>query len=432
VSEKRGSAPRALKQRVKTAKKRSNSSQRWLARQLNDVDGLTRAYAATGGIYHERGDSATAWQHYRQALQLAGQPEVRPRTRMKLLGNAANLVFFRAQHTRALHLDSLALQLARQQGDAVAESHYLTSLGSYHLRLNHLPEAERILKQAVAISRREHALRIQASQLELLAMYYMATGQPRQTDSVAREALRVARRSEFLERVLDAYSILGTQAATRRDYRQAHEWSQRYIALNDSLNSRQTMQTLAATQASYENQERLRRIRELTQEHELEVLRTRLLAGLVVVLLAGLLAVGYLYRKLQRSRTALANSHAALQDASKELRSVAVFKDKLYAIVAHDLRGPVTAFAGVTGLIDSYIKQNNLAELARLPAIVRQAADSLNRLLDNVLNWAVSQTGELACRPEALDHQGEAGSGSKRRKGDLFCSHGDRKGVAGW
>jgi 23S rRNA (uridine2552-2'-O)-methyltransferase len=36
VSDKRGSAPRTLTQRVKTAKKRTVSSQKWLARQLND------------------------------------------------------------------------------------------------------------------------------------------------------------------------------------------------------------------------------------------------------------------------------------------------------------------------------------------------------------------------------------------------------------
>jgi 23S rRNA (uridine2552-2'-O)-methyltransferase len=36
VSDKRASAPRALTQRVKTAKKRTVSSQKWLARQLND------------------------------------------------------------------------------------------------------------------------------------------------------------------------------------------------------------------------------------------------------------------------------------------------------------------------------------------------------------------------------------------------------------
>lgn len=373
-----------------------------LARQLHHPDGQARAAYAKGGIYHERGDSATAWQHYHRALTLAKNPAVSDRTRMRLIGNVGELLFFRQQYGRALHFDSLALALARRINDPTAESHYLASMGSYHLHLRHLPEAKRLLMQALAISRREGAVRNQASQLELLALYYIVTDQPEYTNEVTREALRLARESGFLERVLDAYSILAAEAAEHRDYHQAYEWNQRFVALNDTLNSRQTLQTLAATQASYESQERLRRIRELTQQHEIQVLRSRLLVGVVALLTIGLLVSGYLYRKLRRSRAALASSHAALEEASVQLRGMAVFKDKLYAIVAHDLRGPVMAFAGVTELINYYITEKNEAELALLPAIVRDAADSLNRLLDNVLNWAVSQTGELSYRPEAL------------------------------
>lgn len=373
-----------------------------LARQLRHPDGQARAAYAKGSIYHERGDSATAWQHYHRALALARNPAVSDRTRMRLIGNVGELLFFRQQYGRALHFDSLALALARRLHDPTAESHYLASMGSYHLHLKHLPEAHRLLTQALAISRREGAVRNQASQLELLALYYIVTDQPARTNAVTREALQLARESGFLERVLDAYSILAAEAAEHRDYRQAYEWNQRFVALNDTLNSRQTLQTLAATQASYENQERLRRIRELTQQHEIQVLRSRLLVGVVALLTIGLLVSGYLYRKLRRSRAALVSSHAALEEATVQLRGMAVFKDKLYAIVAHDLRGPVMAFAGVTEMINHYIAEKNEAELALLPAMVRGAAESLNRLLDNVLNWAVSQTGELSYRPEAL------------------------------
>jgi signal transduction histidine kinase len=109
-----------------------------------------------------------------------------------------------------------------------------------------------------------------------------------------------------------------------------------------------------------------------------------------------------LYNRLRINQAELEVSHAALETATDELRGVAAFKDKLYAIIAHDMRGPVMAFAGVTGMIDVYLRDGNQAGLAALPGIVRQAADSLNRLLDNVLNWAVSQTGELAYRPEPL------------------------------
>ncbi len=373
-----------------------------LAYRLQDADALTRAHTAQGGIYHERRDSVTAWQHYRRGLELMPQPGVRSQTRMRLLGNVGSLLFFRQQYRQAMHFDSLALALARRDGDSTAQSNYLSSLATYQLRVGNLGRTKRLLTQALAISRRQKAVRSQVNQLIMFAMYYIETEQPERTDTATREALRLARQSNYLERALDAYAILAAEAAYQARYQQAYEWNQRYVALNDTLNSRQTMQALASAQVNYEAQERALRLRQLTEEQQEQAWRNRLLVGVVAILTVGLLVSVYLYRNLRRSRAALAANHQALEQASAELRRVAEVKDKLYAIVAHDLRGPVTAFAGVTSLIDSYIAQDDQAGLARLPALVRQAADSLNHLLDNVLNWAVSQTGELDCRPVPL------------------------------
>ncbi|OGX89545.1 hypothetical protein BEN47_06590 [Hymenobacter lapidarius] len=373
-----------------------------LALRLRDVDALARTYTSQGSIYHERRDSVTAWQHYRRALQLAGQPAVSAHTRMRLLGNVGSLFFFRQQYPQAMRYDSLALALARREGDSTAQSTYLSSLATYQMRVGNMGRVNRLLTQALAISQRQHAVRNQANQLIMFAMYYMQTSQPERADAAVREALKVARRSNYLERVLDSYSILAAQAADQERYREAYEWNQRYVDLNDTLNNRQTFQTLASAQVNYETQERARRMRQLTQQNEEQAWRSRLLVLAVAVLAIGLLVTAYFYRNLRRNRAALAANNQALERTSAELRTVAGYKDKLYAIVAHDLRGPVTAFAGVTSLIDSYIAQNDQAGLARLPALVRQAADSLNHLLDNVLNWAVSQTGELDYRPAPL------------------------------
>ncbi|WP_046245898.1 sensor histidine kinase [Hymenobacter terrenus] len=373
-----------------------------LARRLHNSDALTRAYTAQGSIYHERGDSTTAWRHYYQALRLTSSASVTVRTRMKLLGNMGSLLYFRQQYQQAMHFDSLALALARRERDSTAQSTYLSSLATSQLRVGNLPRVKRLLTQALAISRRQNAARNQADQLVMFALYYIQTDQTERADAAAREALRLARQSNYLERVLDTYSILAAEAAEHNNYRQAYEWNQRYVELNDTLNSRQTTQTLAAAQVSYETQDRARRLRQLTKQHDEQVWHSQVLGTAVAVLALGLLVSAYFYRDLRRSRAALAANNQALEKVSAELRSVAVFKDRLYAIVAHDLRGPVTAFAGVTSLIDSYIAQNDQDGLASLPAMVRQAADSLNQLLDNVLNWAVSQTGELDCRPAPL------------------------------
>ena len=373
-----------------------------LARTEHNTDALARTYTAQGAVYHERGDSATAWRYYRRALRLVAQPDASVHTRMQLLGNVGSLCYFRRQYPQALHFDSLALALARRSRDSTAEATYLSSLATYHLQSGNLPRVKRLLTQALAISRRQHATRNQADQLVMFALYYIQRDDPVRADAAAREALRLARQSGYLDRVLDAYSILAAEAAEHNDYRQAYEWNQRYVALNDTLNNRETLQTLAAARVSYETKERARRLRQLTAQNDEQVGRSRLLGGAVAVLATCLLGGAYLYRNLQRSRAALAANHQALEKASAELRGVAASKDKLYAIVAHDLRGPVTAFAGVTSLIDSYIARNDQAGLARLPALVRQASESLNHLLDNVLNWAVSQTGELDCRPAPL------------------------------
>nr|WP_277881615.1 ATP-binding protein [Hymenobacter cyanobacteriorum] len=376
-----------------------------LAREQRNYDALVRTYCNQGSIYHSRGDTVTAGQHYRHALRLLASPageSVSPRTRMKLLGNLGSLAYLRNQHPLALHYDSLALALARRSRDATAEATYLSSLATYLMQSGQLPRVRRLLLQSLAISQRQGAVRTQSELQAQLAQYYTKTSEPDQAMLAAREALRLARQSHYLECALDAYGQLAGLAAGQGDYRAAYDWNTRYVALNDSLNSRQTMQTLAVSQVNYEAQERARRLRQLTAEQATQTQRTRMLVGVIAIMALILGVMVHLYRNLRRSRAAVAANNRALEAASAELRAVAVFKDKLYAIVAHDLRGPVTAFAGVTSLIDSYIAQNDQAGLARLPAMVRQAADSLNHLLDNVLNWAVSQTGELECRPVPL------------------------------
>ena len=254
-----------------------------LARAQNNADALARAYTAQGSIYHERGDSATAWQHYRRALRLTSQATVLARTRMKLLGNVGSLYSFRKQYQPAMHFDSLALAMARRSSDSTAEATYLSSLANYQLQTGNLPRVKRLLTQALAISRRQHALRNQADQLVMFAMYYIQNDETARADAAAREALRLARQSGYLERVLDAYSILSAEAAEHSDYRQAYEWNKRYVDLNDTLNNRETIQALATSQVSYETQERARRLRLLTAQHEEQVWHSRLLGGTTAI-----------------------------------------------------------------------------------------------------------------------------------------------------
>lgn len=373
-----------------------------LARQLRNPDGIVRAYTGIGGVHHERNDTTNALRNYRWALSQAYDKGVKVRTRLMLFGNLGNLYSYLGRYPQAMLYTRRALKLARTSNDKAGESLYMAHLGTHYYQQNRLTTAEGLLREAIRLVEPLHSYRIEASHLEMLAVVLLLRNQLTEAEELTRRALRLARRTASLERLLDGYTLMAEINASRNRYEQAYIWQGRFRDLNDSLNSRSRLQTLAALQTRYETQGKEQQIRLLTQRGELQQLRNQELLAVVGALVLGLGGVGFLYWKLRQSRAALATNNEALHHATHELRELAASKDHLYTVVAHDLRGPVTSFVGVTELIEFYLHKGDKKGLERLPALVRQSANSLNSLLDNLLSWAVSQTGELVSQPEWL------------------------------
>ncbi|WP_139361819.1 ATP-binding protein [Hymenobacter sp. CRA2] len=370
-----------------------------IAQRLRHTDGIVRGYTAMGGIHHERDDTTSALRNYHLALQHVREPGVSVRTQLMLYGNLGGLCSYMGRATEGLNYTRQAVLLARRHGDRAGESMYVGNLGTHYLRLGRYEIAEGLLRKALTLSEASRSLRVETSQLTLLATLLLVQGQLDEAEELTQRALQRARQIDFPERVLDAYDLMANINVGRRDYEQAYRWRQSFVGLNDTLNNRSRLNTLSAMQTRYETRVKENQIRLLTQRTELQQVRNRELWAIVGTLLLGLVGVGGLTWKLRRSQQALAANHAALEQANNATRQLAASKDRLYSIVAHDLRGPVTSFVGVTELIDFYLRTGDQEGLRRLPEQVRQSAQHLNGLLDNLLNWAVSQTGELAYQP---------------------------------
>ncbi len=93
----------------------------------------------------------------------------------------------------------------------------------------------------------------------------------------------------------------------------------------------------------------------------------------------------YLYRKQEEQLV-----------KQKELLKISqAHKDKVYSIIAHDLRGPFGTFANLTEL---YIKKyHELSNDKRLEVIqsMHQTSALLQNLLENLLDWSKMQSGDL-------------------------------------
>ena len=195
-------------------------------------------------------------------------------------------------------------------------------------------------------------------------------------------------RQTLYEQLRHSYASLG-------QWREAYKAMQREFVTRDSIQARRFQRSLAAADAQYRTRESERRAERLAAQNRLQALRaeqqqarTRWLLGGLLGLAAALVAFGVLIVRLRRSRQALA---AATHT-----------KDRLYAIIGHDLRGPLVAFQALAPLLDTYRRLGDYEALGEVTSEVRQASQRLTELLDNLLHWAAGQSGELAYRPERL------------------------------
>lgn len=84
----------------------------------------------------------------------------------------------------------------------------------------------------------------------------------------------------------------------------------------------------------------------------------------------------------------------------EELRKSIASKDKLFAIIAHDLRSPFQGFIGLAEILSTNSNEFTKTELTTLSKEIHQKASNLFVLLENLLEWAHVQRGTINLSPQ--------------------------------
>lgn len=93
-------------------------------------------------------------------------------------------------------------------------------------------------------------------------------------------------------------------------------------------------------------------------------------------------------------------SEDSLKENEKLLNELNITKDKLFSIIAHDLRSPLNNIIGLLELLLE--KAISFEESKQYISILNSSAKNTLVLLDNLLSWATSQTGKICFNPEKI------------------------------
>jgi signal transduction histidine kinase len=100
--------------------------------------------------------------------------------------------------------------------------------------------------------------------------------------------------------------------------------------------------------------------------------------------------------------TARKQAEAEIQLKNEELIKLNAVKDKFFSIIAHDLRSPFQTLLGFTRMMVEDLPTLTLDEIQKIAVSMRNSANKLFNLLDNLLEWSQTQRGLGSFKPESF------------------------------
>jgi signal transduction histidine kinase len=213
------------------------------------------------------------------------------------------------------------------------------------------------------------------------------------------------------------YQLLTQLYEDQGDINRAYQSYKMMVAANDSLKNSEDLAVINELNEKYESEKKAIEIASLQKDQELSKLTLEKErnqkwvfggASILFLFISGGLILGY--SQLKKSKSELDNQNQlvtkinkALNKSQDELIASNKTKDKFFALIAHDLRGPVTSMQGIGKMLSYYSKKGDENRINQLIEQVDQSATSVNHLLDNLLKWALSQTNGLNFQPAIFE-----------------------------
>jgi signal transduction histidine kinase len=92
-----------------------------------------------------------------------------------------------------------------------------------------------------------------------------------------------------------------------------------------------------------------------------------------------------------------------LKSYANELEKLNASKDRLFSIIAHDLKSPFNSIVGFSELLAEQIRNNDYKAIQEYADIILQSSRDTLGLLSNLMDWSRSQTNRILYDPAYLE-----------------------------
>jgi signal transduction histidine kinase/Tfp pilus assembly protein PilF len=271
---------------------------------------------------------------------------------------------------RAIDNDKVAFDVAKALKDASGMAKSLNHIGALYLDQKQYDLAVKNFSEALDLARDANSYREISISLEGLSACYKSTG----------------------------------------EFEKALRYRDDFSSITELIHNEEIRAEVLATQTEAEmaiEQSKIAQLESVTEEKEKEIQDQKKIQLYLmgVIVLGGVVAllVLFLYISNRRSTRKLKVINLKVKEQNTQLQELNATKDKFFSIISHDLKGPLNSLTSFSGLLINHTDALTKEEIQVLAKDLDKSVKNLFNLLENLLEWSRSQTGNIEFKSERFD-----------------------------
>lgn len=420
--------------------------------QVRDTLGIGDALTSLGIVYDRLGDHVSSIDTYQKALKICEKYDDKESISL-ILTNMGVLHSNQGNHHKGIELFKESINVYESQGDSVSMAINLGNIGALYERLEQYEDALLYMRQCYEVELKvgntsfkawsegnlgsiytklndiDNALKYNRSALlkyidlkdengQSVIYYnlgeaYAYNKQYKHSEVNFEKSKILAHKTGDFENLKNAYDGLAQLYEEIGNYKKAYSHHKLYKQYQDSIFNTERNKSINELTAAYDAETKENEISALQKDKELNRLelsqqkdQKNLLLLASSLLAVFVISILIFTSQLNRNKSKLEKMNRQLVASENELAKLNETKDRFFAIIAHDLRGAVTSFQGIGQVIKNHLKKGRIERIGTVAERIDASSSQLNSLLDNLLNWSVSQLGNIPFHPRKLRLKG--------------------------
>jgi signal transduction histidine kinase len=376
-------------------------------REIN-INTLAMIFNNLGRVNAAMGVMDEALKNFQDVLRY--RTDIDKRFEAEALLNLGHLYTARGDYKAALENHKKALAVTRALGDRRSEALSLNDIGILYGLMKNDEKSLANHEVSLEIRRSLNDKRGIAESYNNIALFYLRKGETEKARANGLFALEQAREAQAQEQMLKSYDLLSQSFKTLGDFQSALTYKELSQALHEFIENEAHERQLLETQNRYllgKKETEIQNLDALRLDRERELAAGKKFRNVLYLLVAlgvvsaGLLLILYLVKR--RANRILSVAKKEVQQQNVKLQQLNNTKDKFFSIISHDLKGPLNSLTSFSRLLIDHTDSLSREEIQALAKDLDKSVKNLLTLLENLLEWSRSQTGNIDFTPEVFD-----------------------------